>query len=107
MLSAKQIQGPNIVWGWNQLGAIWGYSVACACVGVYMYLSKVTEPLIFFFVISLYPSTQIGVTAALLTTIVGVIYINETWRQEWDVIPISLQVSRMKQRKALKPLSMV
>ncbi|XP_010755438.3 glycerophosphodiester phosphodiesterase domain-containing protein 5 isoform X2 [Larimichthys crocea] len=36
---------------------------------------------------------KIGVTAALLTTIVGVIYINETWRQEWDVIPISLQAT--------------
>lgn len=41
-------------------------------------------------------STQIGVTAALLTTIIGVISVNQTWAQEWDVIPISLQVSRLK-----------
>uniref|UniRef100_A0A665V3N0 Glycerophosphodiester phosphodiesterase domain containing 5b n=1 Tax=Echeneis naucrates TaxID=173247 RepID=A0A665V3N0_ECHNA len=36
---------------------------------------------------------KIGVTAALLTTIVGVISVNQTWRQEWDVIPISLQAT--------------
>uniref|UniRef100_A0A8C4E9A6 Glycerophosphodiester phosphodiesterase domain containing 5b n=1 Tax=Dicentrarchus labrax TaxID=13489 RepID=A0A8C4E9A6_DICLA len=36
---------------------------------------------------------KIGVTAALLTTIVGVISINQTWGQEWDVIPISLQAT--------------
>uniref|UniRef100_A0A3Q3VZ36 GP-PDE domain-containing protein n=1 Tax=Mola mola TaxID=94237 RepID=A0A3Q3VZ36_MOLML len=36
---------------------------------------------------------KIGVTVALLTTIVGVISVNETWRQEWDVIPISLQAT--------------
>lgn len=41
-------------------------------------------------------STQIGVTVALLTTIIGVISVNQTWAQEWDVIPISLQVSRLK-----------
>lgn len=37
--------------------------------------------------------SQIGVTVALLTTVVGVISINETWQHEWDIIPISLQVS--------------
>uniref|UniRef100_A0A3Q1FBI0 Glycerophosphodiester phosphodiesterase domain containing 5b n=1 Tax=Acanthochromis polyacanthus TaxID=80966 RepID=A0A3Q1FBI0_9TELE len=36
---------------------------------------------------------KIGVTAALLTTIVGVISVNQTWGQEWDVIPISLQAT--------------
>nr|XP_046246302.1 glycerophosphodiester phosphodiesterase domain-containing protein 5 [Scatophagus argus] len=36
---------------------------------------------------------KIGVTAALLTTVVGVISINQTWGQEWDVIPISLQAT--------------
>ncbi|CAK6967348.1 glycerophosphodiester phosphodiesterase domain-containing protein 5 [Scomber scombrus] len=36
---------------------------------------------------------KIGVTVALLTTVVGVISINQTWGQEWDVIPISLQAT--------------
>ncbi|KAI3354463.1 hypothetical protein L3Q82_018978 [Scortum barcoo] len=36
---------------------------------------------------------KIGVTAALLTTIVGVISVNQTWGQEWDVVPISLQAT--------------
>ncbi|XP_028320457.1 glycerophosphodiester phosphodiesterase domain-containing protein 5 isoform X2 [Gouania willdenowi] len=36
---------------------------------------------------------KIGVFAALLTTIAGVISVNQTWRQEWDVIPISLQAT--------------
>ncbi|XP_030601011.1 glycerophosphodiester phosphodiesterase domain-containing protein 5 isoform X3 [Archocentrus centrarchus] len=36
---------------------------------------------------------KIGVTAALLTTIVGVISVNQTWVQEWDVVPISLQAT--------------
>ncbi|KAM7413472.1 hypothetical protein PAMA_020727 [Pampus argenteus] len=36
---------------------------------------------------------KIGVTAALLTTIIGVISINQTWGHEWDVIPISLQAT--------------
>ncbi|XP_022616963.1 glycerophosphodiester phosphodiesterase domain-containing protein 5-like isoform X1 [Seriola dumerili] len=36
---------------------------------------------------------KIGVTAALLTTIIGVISVNQTWGQEWDVIPISLQAT--------------
>ncbi|TNN73203.1 Glycerophosphodiester phosphodiesterase domain-containing protein 5 [Liparis tanakae] len=36
---------------------------------------------------------MIGVTAALLTTTVGVISVNQTWGQEWDVIPISLQAT--------------
>ncbi|XP_045930892.1 glycerophosphodiester phosphodiesterase domain-containing protein 5 isoform X1 [Micropterus dolomieu] len=36
---------------------------------------------------------KIGVIAALLTTIVGVISVNQTWSQEWDVIPISLQAT--------------
>ncbi|XP_017275619.1 glycerophosphodiester phosphodiesterase domain-containing protein 5 [Kryptolebias marmoratus] len=36
---------------------------------------------------------KIGVTAALLTTIVGVISVNQTWSQEWDVIPISFQAT--------------
>ncbi|XP_068173296.1 glycerophosphodiester phosphodiesterase domain-containing protein 5 [Antennarius striatus] len=36
---------------------------------------------------------KIGVFAALLTTIVGVISVNQTWDQEWDVIPISLQAT--------------
>lgn len=48
-------------------------------------------------------STQMGVTAALLTTTVGVISVNQTWGQEWDVIPISLQVSRPKHSLAPKP----
>ncbi|KAM8903738.1 glycerophosphodiester phosphodiesterase domain-containing protein 5 isoform 1-T1 [Spinachia spinachia] len=36
---------------------------------------------------------KIGVTAALLTTTVGVISVNQTWGQEWDVVPISLQAT--------------
>ncbi|KAM6988310.1 glycerophosphodiester phosphodiesterase domain-containing protein 5 isoform 1-T1 [Tautogolabrus adspersus] len=36
---------------------------------------------------------KIGVTTALLTTIIGVISVNQTWGQEWDVIPISLQAT--------------
>ncbi|XP_054473473.1 glycerophosphodiester phosphodiesterase domain-containing protein 5 [Anoplopoma fimbria] len=36
---------------------------------------------------------KMGVTAALLTTTVGVIVVNQTWGQEWDVIPISLQAT--------------
>uniref|UniRef100_A0A669BKH8 Glycerophosphodiester phosphodiesterase domain containing 5 n=1 Tax=Oreochromis niloticus TaxID=8128 RepID=A0A669BKH8_ORENI len=36
---------------------------------------------------------KIGVTVALLTTIIGVISVNQTWAQEWDVIPISLQAT--------------
>ncbi|XP_029301565.1 LOW QUALITY PROTEIN: glycerophosphodiester phosphodiesterase domain-containing protein 5 [Cottoperca gobio] len=36
---------------------------------------------------------KIGVSAALLTTIVGVISVNQAWGQEWDVIPISLQAT--------------
>ncbi|KAM3874889.1 glycerophosphodiester phosphodiesterase domain-containing protein 5 [Diretmus argenteus] len=36
---------------------------------------------------------KIGVIAALLTTIIGVISVNQTWGKEWDVIPISLQVT--------------
>ncbi|XP_029964081.1 glycerophosphodiester phosphodiesterase domain-containing protein 5 isoform X2 [Salarias fasciatus] len=36
---------------------------------------------------------KIGVIAALLTTIVGVISVSQTWGQEWDVIPISLQAT--------------
>nr|XP_020455957.1 glycerophosphodiester phosphodiesterase domain-containing protein 5 isoform X2 [Monopterus albus] len=36
---------------------------------------------------------KIGVTAALLTTIAGVISVSQTWGQEWDVIPISLQAT--------------
>lgn len=38
-------------------------------------------------------SPQIGVTIALLTTIIGVISVNQTWAHEWDILPISLQVS--------------
>ncbi|XP_062241200.1 glycerophosphodiester phosphodiesterase domain-containing protein 5 isoform X2 [Platichthys flesus] len=36
---------------------------------------------------------KVGVTVALLTTVVGVISINQTWGQEWDIIPISLQAT--------------
>ncbi|XP_061828724.1 glycerophosphodiester phosphodiesterase domain-containing protein 5 isoform X1 [Nerophis lumbriciformis] len=36
---------------------------------------------------------KIGVTAALLTTVVGVISISQTWQHEWDIIPISLQAT--------------
>ncbi|XP_057694557.1 glycerophosphodiester phosphodiesterase domain-containing protein 5 isoform X2 [Corythoichthys intestinalis] len=36
---------------------------------------------------------KIGVTVALLTTVVGVISINQTWQHEWDIIPISLQAT--------------
>ncbi|KAM6933760.1 glycerophosphodiester phosphodiesterase domain-containing protein 5 isoform 2-T2 [Xenentodon cancila] len=36
---------------------------------------------------------KIGVASALLTTIVGVISVNQTWGQEWDVVPISLQAT--------------
>lgn len=73
--------------------------MAWVCVGVYMYLSKMTASLIVCICPSL--SSQIGVTTALLTTIVGVISVNQTWGQEWDVVPISLQVSSLKHRKVL------
>ncbi|XP_071372385.1 glycerophosphodiester phosphodiesterase domain-containing protein 5 [Centroberyx affinis] len=36
---------------------------------------------------------KIGVTAALLSTIVGVISVNQTWGEEWHVVPISLQAT--------------
>ncbi|KAK2846972.1 hypothetical protein Q5P01_009971 [Channa striata] len=36
---------------------------------------------------------KIGVTAALLTTVAGVISVNQTWGQEWDIVPISLQAT--------------
>ncbi|XP_038123923.1 glycerophosphodiester phosphodiesterase domain-containing protein 5 isoform X2 [Cyprinodon tularosa] len=36
---------------------------------------------------------KIGVTAALLTTIIGIVSVNQTWGQEWDVVPISLQAT--------------
>lgn len=39
---------------------------------------------------------QIGVVAALLTTVVGVISVNQTWEQEWDIVPISLQVRTLE-----------
>lgn len=62
--------------------------------------SKRQPHLIICFSLSL--STQIGVTAALLTTIVGVISVNQTWGQEWDIVPISLQVSKLKHKKSPK-----
>ncbi|XP_034023860.1 glycerophosphodiester phosphodiesterase domain-containing protein 5 isoform X2 [Thalassophryne amazonica] len=36
---------------------------------------------------------KIGVIAALLSTIVALIAVNQIWWQEWDVIPISLQAT--------------
>ncbi|XP_055081865.1 glycerophosphodiester phosphodiesterase domain-containing protein 5 isoform X2 [Periophthalmus magnuspinnatus] len=36
---------------------------------------------------------KIGVTAALLTTVVGLISVTQTWGYEWDVVPISLQAT--------------
>lgn len=42
------------------------------------------------FTIALY--VQIGVLAVLLTTITGVVSIDDIWRDEWDIILISLQV---------------
>ncbi|XP_024132375.1 glycerophosphodiester phosphodiesterase domain-containing protein 5 isoform X1 [Oryzias melastigma] len=36
---------------------------------------------------------KIGVVAALLTTVVGVISVNQTWEQEWEIVPISLQAT--------------
>ncbi|XP_036392238.1 glycerophosphodiester phosphodiesterase domain-containing protein 5 isoform X2 [Megalops cyprinoides] len=36
---------------------------------------------------------KIGVTAALLTTLIGVISVNQTWGGEWDIVPISLQAT--------------
>lgn len=36
---------------------------------------------------------KIGVAAALLTTVIGMISVNQTWKEEWDVIPISLQAT--------------
>lgn len=37
-------------------------------------------------------SPQIGVLAALLTTISGVVSIDDIWGSEWDIVLISLQV---------------
>lgn len=42
------------------------------------------------FTIVLY--VQIGVLAVLLTTVTGVVSIDNIWRDEWDIILISLQV---------------
>lgn len=36
---------------------------------------------------------KIGVTIALLTTIIGVISVSQTWAHEWDILPISLQAT--------------
>ncbi|KAJ8280884.1 hypothetical protein GJAV_G00060430 [Gymnothorax javanicus] len=36
---------------------------------------------------------KIGVTAALLTTITGFVSVSQTWGEEWDIIPISLQAT--------------
>ncbi|TSK49650.1 Glycerophosphodiester phosphodiesterase domain-containing protein 5 [Bagarius yarrelli] len=36
-------------------------------------------------------TTKIGVTAALLTTVIGVISVSQIWSEEWDVVSISLQ----------------
>ncbi|KAM6945914.1 glycerophosphodiester phosphodiesterase domain-containing protein 5 isoform 2-T2 [Aplochiton taeniatus] len=36
---------------------------------------------------------KLGVTAALLTTVIGVISVNQMWGDEWTVIPISLQAT--------------
>lgn len=36
---------------------------------------------------------KIGVTVALIATVAGVITVNRTWSQEWDIIPISLQAT--------------
>lgn len=35
---------------------------------------------------------QIGVLAVLLTTVAGMVSIDDIWRGEWDIILISLQV---------------
>ncbi|XP_055022999.1 glycerophosphodiester phosphodiesterase domain-containing protein 5 [Boleophthalmus pectinirostris] len=36
---------------------------------------------------------KIGVTVALLTTVIGVISVTQTWGYEWDIVPISLQAT--------------
>ncbi|XP_017562700.1 glycerophosphodiester phosphodiesterase domain-containing protein 5 isoform X1 [Pygocentrus nattereri] len=36
---------------------------------------------------------KIGVTAALLTTVIGVISVSQMWGEEWDIISISLQAT--------------
>ncbi|KAG5836794.1 hypothetical protein ANANG_G00232390 [Anguilla anguilla] len=36
---------------------------------------------------------KIGVTAALLTTITGLVSTNQIWGEEWDIVPISLQAT--------------
>lgn len=36
---------------------------------------------------------KLGVSAALLTTVVFVISVNQTWSYEWDIVPISLQAT--------------
>ncbi|XP_064206033.1 glycerophosphodiester phosphodiesterase domain-containing protein 5-like isoform X3 [Anguilla rostrata] len=43
--------------------------------------------------LNLYWLHKIGVTAAMMTTITGVISINELWGKEWDIIAISLQAT--------------
>lgn len=42
------------------------------------------------FTVTLY--VQIGVLAVLLITVTGVVSIDDLWRDEWDIILISLQV---------------
>ncbi|CAL9684282.1 unnamed protein product [Knipowitschia caucasica] len=36
---------------------------------------------------------KVGVSVALLTTVIGVISVTQTWGYEWDVVPISLQAT--------------
>lgn len=85
VLSVKQTQGTtNCVWGgktnWEHFfGGLCG-ACCCTCWPPVWPVSPLT-------------SQQIGVTIALLTTIIGVISVNQTWAHEWDILPISLQVS--------------
>lgn len=88
VLSVKQTQGTtNCVWGReNELRALfWGLCGACCCTCCHSW-----PPV---WPVSPLTSQQIGVTIALLTTIIGVISVNQTWAHEWDILPISLQVS--------------
>lgn len=38
---------------------------------------------------------QIGLLAVLLTTITGVVSIDDFWQDEWDIVIISLQVAAL------------
>lgn len=88
VLSVKQTQGTtNCVWGGK---TNWEHFFGGCVARVVVHVATCWPPV---WPVSPLTSQQIGVTIALLTTIIGVISVNQTWAHEWDILPISLQVS--------------